>query len=782
MRLSWLSFVACQHEFCQQIIYVHIITGEDRSTPFALVGPVCNVATDLIATIVSRYTSTVQVSYGVASPVFSDVNAYPFFYSTVPAYTEYVKPITAILENFNWNYIGLVVRTDSIPYALTAEALSRFLRTRSNQFEVSAFLSSNTFIEFSHNGRSLQDSARIFIALINEKDAADLLCAAFQSGQTGSEYLWILLGEYTEGWWRSLRTLNCTDEQMLSAIESTLMLTNSVQSSQTNFTSIRQQNQSVFWKEFRTHLKANTGLKFEETRALRVLQSYDAVWSIANALNTTLAEEPDNDRSSVTDNRFPLESTREVVRLHIALNQNMKELVFQGTSGDIKFTNESNSPQSPITSIFQMQNGTIVPVGIHKMADQNVSVLNFTFFGNNLSWQGEGPPRDRPVLVFQVVELWIIVIMLILTALGIAYAIVILIVNCVYRKHKVIKASSPYINILNIIGCILGFLIIPVLSIENLDTDHVLPETVYLIFCNIRPWVIATSLTFAFGALFAKTWRVYMIFRNPWAKARPYKDHVLLLIVGGLLLVDVIVLAIATWRTPLRLNVYSFLSSTGEFTINQYRICLEGEDLFTFSEEAVVWTVLVIILKILLFLFGIFLVIQTRKIKAKYFQETRFIGMAIYGTVIACGIGFPLSFGLMMFLQEDVGFVCGSATILFCSFFILSVVFIPRFVLLRKYKKRVPSAVLIELNPSFQELAIKRKLVLVGSQSTKGSNGPASSQLNTNLTPVITSPSDKLESDDMAFDPFYDISKEHMTEANQSSVKVSRNMNTDTQV
>ena len=709
--------------------------------------------------------------------MFSDVNAYPFFYSTVPAYTEYVKPIIAILENFDWNYIGLV-RTDNIPYVLTAETLLGFLRTRSDQFEVSTFLSLDTLVEFSHNENRLLDSARIFIALINEKNAADLLCAAFQSGRTGSEYLWILLGEYTEGWWRSLRTLNCTDEQMLSAIESTFMLTNSVQSPQTNFTSIKQQNQSVIWKEFRTHLTANTGLKFEETRALRVLQSYDAVWSIANALNTTLAEEPNIqniNRSTVTDNRFPLESTREVERLHIALNRNMKELVFQGTSGEIKFTNESNSPQSPITSIFQMQNGTIVPVGIHKMSDQNVSVLDFTFFGNNLSWQGEGPPRDRPVLVFQVVELWIIVIMLTLTALGIAYAMVILIVNCLYRKHKVIKASSPYINILIIIGCILGLLIIPVLSIESLDKDNVLPEIIYLIFCNIRPWMIATSLTFAFGALFAKTWRVYMIFRNPWAKARPYKDHVLLLIVGVLLLIDVIVLAIATWRTPLRLNVYSFLSSTGEFTINQYRICLEGEDLFNFSEEAVVWTVLVIILKILLFLFGIFLVIQTRKIKAKYFQDTRFIGMAIYGTVIACGIGFPLSFGLMMFLQEDVGFVCGSATILFCSFFILSVVFLPRFVLLRKYKKRVPSAVLIELNPSFQELAIKRKLVLVGSQSTKGSNGPASSQLNTNLTPVITSPSDKLESDDMAFDPFYDISKEQMTEANQSSVKVSRN-------
>ena len=430
-----------------------------------------------------------------------------------------------------------------------------------------------------------------------------------------------------------------------------------------------------------------------------------------------------------------------------------------------------------------MQNGTIVPVGIHKMADQNVNVLNFISFGNNLSWQGEGPPRDRPVLVFQVVELWIILIMLILTALGIAYAIVILIVNCVYRKHKVIKASSPYINILNIIGCILGLLIIPVLSIENLDTGHVLPETVYLIFCNIRLWMIATSLTFAFGSLFAKTWRVYMIFRNPWAKARPYKDYVLLLIVGVLLLIDVIVLAIATWRTPLRLNVYSFLSSTGEFTINQYRICLEGKDLFHFSEEAVVWTVLVIILKILLFLFGIFLVIQTRKIKAKYFQETRFIGMAIYVTVIACGIGFPLSFGLMLFLQEDVGFVCASVTILFCSFFILSAVFIPRFSLLRKYKKRVPTTVLLELNPSFRGLAMKRQQGFGGSQNSEESDDSNSTppQLNRILTPINASLNDKLlqESDDTSWEPAYDLSEEDTTKATQIRVKVSKKMHAD---
>ena len=694
--------LASSGSFLTTVITINC-TGADAGVPYALVGPVCSVATDLIATIVSRYTSTVQVSYGVTSPVFSNVNTYSFFYSTVPALTEYVKPIAAIFEHFDWQVIGLVVDTDITRFTLSGETLADFLSNRSTNFTISASLS--LVSHYSLEGRTSLNSVRIFVVLAEEKNAADTLCAAFKSGLTGSEFVWILFGDYVEGWWRSLNVLDCTEEEMLNAIESTLILTNSVQISHNAFNSIRRQNQSEFWKEFRTSLKTNTGLEFEETLAIRVLQSYDAVWSIANALNTTLAEErniQNKSFSSINDSRFPLESTREVEYLHIALNRNMKELAFQGTSGEIKFTNDSNSPLFPITSIFQMQNGTIVPVGIHKMAEQNISVLDFTFYGNNLSWQGGSPPRDRPVLVFQVVELWIIVIMLSLTALGIAYAIVILIVNCVYRKHKVIKASSPYINILIIVGCILGLLIIPVISIENLDKDHVLPEIVYLIFCNIRPWMIVLSLTLAFGALFAKTWRIYLIFRNPWAKARPYKDRVLLSIVGVLLLVDVIILSVIAWRTPIRLLLFTFPSSTQQFARNGYRICLEGQDLFNPENEFLAYVILVFIMKLVLFLFGIFLVVQTRKIKAKYFKDSRFIGMAVYATVIACGVGFPLSLGLMVFLQEDVGFVVASATILFCSFFILSAVFLPRFALLRKYKKRVPSIVLLELNPSFR--------------------------------------------------------------------------------
>ena len=685
----------------------HVATHHSLPTgpnvPYAIVGPKCSAPTDLIATIASRHTSAVQVSYGVVDPVFSDVNSYSYFYRTVPSYIKYVEPIAAILEHFDWKIIGTVIQTDKSYFSLTVEALVDIFSTKHNSTKYNLLTTLSLHDHFHLKGRKLQENVRIFVALVEEKYKADTLCAAFKSGLTGSGFVWILLGDYVEGWRRSLHVLNCTEKEMLLAVESTLILTNSVQVMHNKFNSIRKQNQSVFWEDFRVHLKVSTGLDFDKKCALRVLQAYDAVWSIADALKLTLREEKHIIQQPVNRSityQGHLDSTQQVKTLHKALNKNMKKFSFRATSGEIKFTNESNSPQSPITLIFQMQKGTIVPVGIHT-EEQNRSDLDFTFFGNNLSWQGEGPPRDRPVLVFQVVELWIIVIMLILTALGIAYAIVILIVNCVYRKHKVIKASSPYINILIIIGCILGLLIIPVLSIENLDTDHVLPEIVYLIFCNIRAWMVNISLTLAFGALIVKTWRVYVVFKNPWARARPYKDRNLLCMVGVLLLIDLITLSISNWRNPLRLIVLIVPSINVHFIKDAYRICQLGDLIYEFDLESFVWFCFGISLKLILFLVGTCLAFKTRKIKHKHFQDSRYIASTIYATVIVCGVGVPFSIGLMYTLQEDVGFAVSSLIILFCSILILSAVFLPRFALLRRYKESVPSDVLLSLNPSF---------------------------------------------------------------------------------
>lgn len=691
-------------------------TDFDPDIPYAYLGPVCSVSTTLTATIASQYINTVQVSYGVLSPLFSDVTTYSYFYRTVPDFITYVEPIAAILEHFDWQVIGIVL-SDSVRHGLLNEALVNFLRVRNSNFKIATTVS-----YFDLEGENLQNSVRIFIGMVGESMTADTLCAAYGAGLTGRNFVWIILGDFFDGWWRNFQNMECTEEQMLEAIESTLILSNIRRISYETFTTIKSQNISAFWEDFSGHLKHSTGLDFVETRAIRVLQSYDAVWTIIKALDITLNEgnftetiEDESNNSLITSGR--------VKRLHRELNRNMKRLSFEGTSGRIEFTDEFNGPQLPTTTIFQMQNSSIVPVGIH----QGSAAVDFSFFRSNLTWQSEEPPRDRPVVRFKVVEIWIIVVMLIFTGIGFVYAIGILVLNIVYRKHKVIKASSPYINILIIAGLFCGLLLIPIMSIQHLDEDRIIPDAAYLFICNSEVWLAFIALTLAFGSLLAKTWRVYVIFRNPWVKARPYKDHVLLCMVGVLLILDVFLLSLTTGRVQLTLNIYTSPLPAEQFAINAHRLCLTGASLYDPSVEFLVWIGILSLIKLLLFLFGVFLVFQTSKIKAKFFQDSKFVGLSIYVTFFTCGVGIPASFGLLLALEEDISFVCSSLTILLCVFFILSAVFIPRFSLLVKYKQKVPTAVLIGLNPSFRirrptgfGLGGKKK-GLRDSQSTEGS-------------------------------------------------------------
>ncbi len=383
-------------------------------------GPVCSVSTGLIATITSRYIKAVQVSYGVLSPEFSDVKAYPYFYRTVPDFTAYVEPVTAILEYFDWQVFGIVL-SDNVRYGLLTELFTTFFGTQNIDFKIPTTLSIASHYRF--EGRGLQNSMRIFLAMVDETMGADTLCAAYHSGLTGRDFVWILLGDYFDGWWLHLQKMQCTEEQMLEAIESMIILSNTRQISDENFSSIVGQNKSEFWDDFSRHLKQNTGLDFVESQTPRVFQSYDAVWTIAKALNITLTE---GNFTSTTEDResVGMFNNDRVQRLHQALNRNMKKLSFRGASGNIEFSDEFNSPQQPVTTIFQVQNGSVTPVGIYKE-----SVFHFTCFESNLTWQNGEPPRDRPIIMLQVVKLWIILVTLVLTAVVIVYAIVILVIK-----------------------------------------------------------------------------------------------------------------------------------------------------------------------------------------------------------------------------------------------------------------------------------------------------------------------------------------------------------------
>ena len=75
---------------------------------------------------------------------------------------------------------------------------------------------------------------------------------------------------------------------------------------------------------------------------------------------------------------------------------------------------------------------------------------------------------------------------------------------------RYIKMSSPYLNNMIIIGCLLTYTSVILLGLDSrLTSEAALP---YI--CTARIWTLMAGFTLAFGSMFSKTWRVHSIFTD----------------------------------------------------------------------------------------------------------------------------------------------------------------------------------------------------------------------------------------------------------------------------
>lgn len=157
---------------------------------------------------------------------------------------------------------------------------------------------------------------------------------------------------------------------------------------------------------------------------------------------------------------------------------------------------------------------------------------------------GRSPPKDRTLRIIEhsQVNLTIYVILAACSVLGIVLAISFLIVNIKFRNQRYIKMSSPHLNNLIIIGCILTYL-----SVIFLGLDSGLSSiTAFPYICTARAWLLMSGFTLAFGAMFSKTWRVHSIFTDLKLNKKVIKDYQLFMVVGILLAIDIAIMT--TWQ------------------------------------------------------------------------------------------------------------------------------------------------------------------------------------------------------------------------------------------
>ena len=96
--------------------------------------------------------------------------------------------------------------------------------------------------------------------------------------------------------------------------------------------------------------------------------------------------------------------------------------------------------------------------------------------------------------------------------------------------------SSPNMNNLIIIGCILTYSSVIILGLDSYLTSTVAFPSI----CTALVSILMSGFTLSFGSMFSKTWRVHSIFTNVQLNKKVMKDSQLYLVVGLLMCIDVV--------------------------------------------------------------------------------------------------------------------------------------------------------------------------------------------------------------------------------------------------
>ena len=89
------------------------------------------------------------------------------------------------------------------------------------------------------------------------------------------------------------------------------------------------------------------------------------------------------------------------------------------------------------------------------------------------------------------------------------------------NNYRIMKLSSPYLNIIFIAGIIMTYLLVVVSGID----DSLVDVSIVSGLCQTTVWIGTLAFTLVYGVVLAKTFKVFYIFKN-LKIAKPEKKKV----------------------------------------------------------------------------------------------------------------------------------------------------------------------------------------------------------------------------------------------------------------
>nr|QVK45717.1 G protein-coupled receptor [Proales similis] len=638
--------------------------AKDTRRTLMVFGGSCDTTIKPIAESVKFFNLTL-LSYTETDPQFADTKKYHGFYRLVPSEAQHNDLRVFLVRQFNWTRIGTVYLSQA-KYTLAHNLLLRKLDKIVNVTVTRSILSDRSHSQYDTilNDFSNQD-VKIVIALLDLKSTIELFCHVFHHGMYGKSYQWIIAGHYESDMLDSSRLpANCSRQQLLKALNGTLRTrvveySHELEDAENVYSVKRGSEQDASFKRIvraymnrfvygRDEPVKSDGNEYFHGYAFDILlTSFKAIGSLI-------------ERDQFSCKRPQFERN---IDWFSKLNDALNSISFEGVTGRVSFKNGERVGEIMLEQLLSADGSTInsVVVYVHEQSSNKFHAKQ------NIAWHGKKPPNDHTIkieILYQV-PTQIFAVMSILATGGILLALLFLIFNIKFRAHKFIKMSSPYLNNLIIVGCLLSYTSIYFIA----DLNSFLPDRLLPYLCVVRIWLLTIGFTLAFGAMFSKTYRVHAILTNSTLTKKVIKDYKLFGIVVFLLVIDLLILL--TWQIfdPLQLARKQY-----ERQILDEKLIVV-DNLVCESNYFNIWIGTLFSYKSLLILFGCFFAYETRHVSIPALNDSKYIGISVYNVLVMCSSGAAISF---IVHDKSAAYLLTTIFIFSCTSITLCLVFFPK--------------------------------------------------------------------------------------------------------
>ncbi|XP_069694331.1 gamma-aminobutyric acid type B receptor subunit 2 isoform X2 [Periplaneta americana] len=616
-----------------------------------LFGAACTQVTDPIAKASRRWHLT-QLSYADTHPMFTKQH-FPNFFRVVPSENAFNAPRLKLLQEFNWTRVGTIYQNEP-RYSLAHNRLVADLDTMGFQVEETQSFANEVA---SAMNKLKEKDVRIILGNFNESWARRVFCEAHRAGMFGRKYQWIIMGTYTEEWWMNEEGIvPCSLTELASALEGCI-LTDLLPLSTNGEITVS----GITAEEYRLEYDSRRGSEYSRFHGY----TYDGIWAVALAIQHVAHRiRHFRKNQTVVDFRY-----RDPLWEDLFLEA-LRNTSFEGVTGPVRFYD--NERKASIL-LKQFQNGSEMKIGEFNGVTEQLDLTR----GHAIRWHGRAPPKDRTLQIFEHshVNITIYSLLAATASVGIVMAISFLAINITYRNQRYIKMSSPYLNNLIIIGCMLTYSSVIFLGLDSTLTS----VEAFPYICTARAWLLMAGFSLAFGSMFSKTWRVHSIFTDVKLNKKVIKDYQLFMVVGVLLVIDLAIMT--TWqvtdpfyRETKQMEPYPHPSSDDILIVPENEYCQ--------SERMTIFVGSIYAYKGLLMIFGAFLAWETRHVSIPALNDSKYVGMSVYNVVIMCVMGAAISFVLSD--KQDASFIIISVFIIFCTTGTLCLVFVPKLIELKR--------------------------------------------------------------------------------------------------